>query len=775
MIFEDVQEKTDTINVKYTKLDSIVKYIKGIASYKIIAYICILVLTSGMEIFGIYPVSITMLGVATLFNIPLLVPVIISIISMLILKMPQEVVTFYIFTFIAYIITTIAINIDGITKKNIIAIKLFASTIVVAIIYSIINSFELDYILSKGSLIFLVLTVYYIFIYGFYVIINVNKGMIYATEEIIAMVVMMVLTLSTFRHIPYVGNYAWTVISIALVVSLSYYRGALSGLTMGMTVGIIVSIITGNVIISLGITVAAIVASLLNRLNRILVYVAISLSAFMMQYLYVKELQISPEIIAILIGSTILIMIPRKIDIKIKDIYNKNSTLKKAYEKELDVGSDVKNRLGAISEVFDNLSSITLQSTEEDCLETQKVIEKYLLDYKESNCLNCSNRYYCMKENMDIITKYISKKLENNEEITRTMLPCDLDEADKMIKEIKDIYNNIKLMRIIKAKEKESSLKLANEYKEVASVIKSMAKEEKSLSINISSKQKTIREELKFIGYTVYEDKFTETDSNRIYEFITDLLGDVDLAKKEISAAIGSVLGEKMNIKLILNSSKNEKSRIKLISDGKFMITTEALQRPKIASEKCGDTYYITETKNGNKFIALSDGMGAGDKAEEVSKNVIDLFEKLLKSGIETKGAASLINSIIKIKEKSNVSATIDITILDVEKEIASITKMGAAPTYVICDGNVKTINKFNMPAGINSEADIEKVDIPIKKGMFIVNITDGLDNEYTRKYIELMSKKNLDLIDQKEIAKNILDKTKEGDDDCTVIITRIE
>ena len=57
MIFEDVQEKTDTINVKYTKLDSIVKYIKGIASYKIIAYICILVLTSGMEIFGIYPVK----------------------------------------------------------------------------------------------------------------------------------------------------------------------------------------------------------------------------------------------------------------------------------------------------------------------------------------------------------------------------------------------------------------------------------------------------------------------------------------------------------------------------------------------------------------------------------------------------------------------------------------------------------------------------------------------------------------------------------------------
>ena len=72
---------------------------------------------------------------------------------------------------------------------------------------------------------------------------------------------------------------------------------------------------------------------------------------------------------------------------------------------------------------------------------------------------------------MDLVSSYVARKLENNDEITENMLPVDCSEADVMIKEIKDIYNNMKLMRIIKQKEEESNIKLAEEYKEVATLI----------------------------------------------------------------------------------------------------------------------------------------------------------------------------------------------------------------------------------------------------------------------------------------------------------------
>ena len=48
--------------------------------------------------------------------------------------------------------------------------------------------------------------------------------------------------------------------------------------------------------------------------------------------------------------------------------------------------------------------------------------------------------------------------IENNDEITESMLPVDCSEAESMIKEIKDIYNNMKLMRIIKQKEEENNI-----------------------------------------------------------------------------------------------------------------------------------------------------------------------------------------------------------------------------------------------------------------------------------------------------------------------------
>ena len=776
MIFEDIQDKSETINVKYSKVNSILKYLRKILNYKILIYTFILILTIGTKLFGLYPIPFVMLGVATIFNIPLLFPCIVTILGMLILRQPIDMVLFYCSIYLIYVAITIAVDINGITKKNIVAIKLSISMVVISVICIIMNAFDLEYISSKVSMILLTLTLYYIYIYGFYVLSNIDKKMMYAKEEISAMAVMLVISILSVSNIYSFGMQIWSTICIGVVVVLSYYRGGISGLWIGMPIGVIVSIVTGDINYLILMTSISIVTGLLSKLNKTLIFIAILLVTYIIQYITKGALTVvSPMLAETLIGGIILFLIPKKFNIALENIFDKNNTLKKAYEKELDVGSDIKNRLTAMSEVFDNLSSITLDSTEEDCAETQKVVEKYLLSYKESNCLNCSNWYYCMSENMDIITKYIARKLENNEQITKAMLPSDCEENDKMLREIKDIYNNIKLMRIIKAREKESNKKLANEYKEVAAVIKNMSNEIKEPTHDVSNKQKSMREELKFIGYTIYEDNLVETQNSKAYEFITDLLNDVDVSKREISAAVGNVLGEKMKIKLILNSSKNEKSRIKLISEGKFVIDSAVSQRSKTAGEKCGDTYYITETKSGNNFIAISDGMGHGKEASEVSKEVINVFDKLIKSGVESKSAAGIVNAVIKLKEKSNFGTTIDITIIDSEKEIMSIIKMGAAPTYILSEGKVEMVNQKNMPVGIVDKPDIFVIEIPIKKGMFIINISDGLDNEQTKKYINSISKKNLDLIPKEKIMESILDKTQLNKDDCTVIVTKIE
>ena len=773
MVFE--QEHTDTINLKYSKLDSIVTFFKNIIGYKTFLFILILAISSNVSVFGYNPIPFVMLGVATVFKIPLLLPGAISIICMLIFKADFSHVMFYLLTNIVYTIVTVVVNIQEISRKVAIGIKLAISMAIVTVIMFMAKGFEFGYLLDNIALIFLVQSLYYIYIYGFYFLSNIDKNMIYSVEEIVAMAVMVMITLIPVSLIPTVGMPIWTTIAILFAILIGYTGGIISGISVSIVIGFLATIISKDITMLIQVAVPGIIASLLNRVNKSFAILGVILSAVILNYITERNLVISQCIIQTVISSLVILVLPKKITVILEDIFNKNNTLKHAYEKELGVGSDIKNKLSAMSEVFDNLSSITLSSNKEYYEETQKVVAKYLEDYKESKCLKCQRRYYCLKDNMELVSSYIARKLESNDEITENMLPVDCSEADIMIKEIKDIYNNMKLMRIIKKKEEESNIKLAEEYKEVATLIKNMSRDVTKVEKEVSYTHKCLRQELKLLGYQIYEDNYIEENDSRTYEFITDILKDIDKSKNEIQTVVGEVLGQKMNIKLILNSSKNEKSRIKLVSEGKYSINSDVYQKSKNEDEVSGDKYYLSDIKNG-KIIAISDGMGSGKDAASASNTVITMLDKLLLSGFNNNTITKIINGVLKLKNDSNVSASLDITIINTALNKVNIVKMGASPTYIISNNGVEEFAEDNMPVGMIDSLNKKEYTLDIEVPMIIVNMSDGAYSKEIKEYFDYISKKNLAIISKKEIINGIserIDKT--INDDITIIVTKIE
>lgn len=773
MIFE--QEQSDTINVKYSKLDGVLSFFKNIVGYKLFIFIAILAVSSMVDVFGYHPIPFVMLGVATVFKIPLLVPAIVTILSMLVFKASATEIMVYVLTNLVYVITTVTVNVQDIGRKVAIGVKLVISMAIMSIVMFFIKGMEFGYLLDSVALIFLVQAIYYIYVHGFYFLSNIDKNMIYSVEEIVSMAVMIMITLFTVANIGKIGVDIWLTVCLFFAILIGYTGSLTSGIVVSIVLGMLSVIVTKDVNSLILVGVAGIISSVLNRVNKLYAIVGVIISSVILNYILQRNLVISKELIEVAIASLVILVLPKKITIVLEDIFDKNSTLKSAYEKELGVGSDIKNKLSAMSEVFDNLSSITLSSNKEYLEETQKVIEKYLTDYKESKCLGCNKRYYCLKDSMELVSTYIARKLEANDEITESMLPVDCEEASVMIKEIKDIYNNMKLMRIIKQKEEESNIKLAKEYKEVANLIKNMSRDVSRLDKEVSYTQKCIRQELKLLGYQIYEDNYVDEKNNKIYEFITDILDDIDKSKAEIQTVVGEVIGQKMNIKLILNSSKNEKSRIKLVSDGKYAISTEIYQKSKNDNVKNGDTYYVSDVKNG-KIIAISDGMGAGEKANEASQTVISMLEKLLASGFNNSSITKIINGIVKLKEDTSNAATLDMTVINTNKEKIDFVKEGAAPTYVISNMGIDEINKDTLPLGQTSDINYEAYSVDIKSPMIIVNISDGAYSENLKEYFEYISKKNFSFITKKEIISGITERIdKDINDDVTVIVTKIE
>lgn len=773
MVFE--QEHTDTINVKYSKLDGLISFCKNIVGYKTILFILILAVSSMVNIFGYNPIPFVMLGVATVFKIPLLLPAIVTLISMLVFKADVSAIIFYLITNFVYTIVTVVVNIQEVSRKAAIGLKLAISMTIMSVIMFILTGFELGYLLDKIALIFLVQALYYIYIFGFYFLSNIDKNMIYSIEEIVAMSVMVMITLIPIALLGTVGTAIWGTIAILFAILIGYTGGIVSGISVSIILGFLCAIVSKDINMLLVISVPGIASSVLNRVNKGFAILGVILSSIILNYITQRNLVISEPIMQTAIASLITLLLPKKITVILEDIFNKNNTLKHAYEKELGAGSDIKNKLSAMSEVFDNLSSITLSSNKEYYEETQKVVAKYLTDYKESKCLKCQRRYYCLKDNLDLVSSYVARKLENNDEITENMLPVDCEEADIMIKEIKDIYNNIKLMRIIKQKEEEANIKLAEEYKEVASLIKNMSRDISKVQKEVSYTQKCLRQELKLLGYQIYEDNYIEENDSKTYEFITDILKDIDISKHEIQTVVGEVLGQKMNIKLILNSSKNEKSRIKLVSEGKYSITSEIYQKNKNDNEISGDKYYLSEIKNG-KIIAISDGMGSGEEASNMSSTVINMLDKLLFSGFNNNTIAKIINNIVKLKEDSNISATMDMTVINTNSNKVNLVKMGAAPTYVISSLGVREFMQDNMPMGLLDNIKPLEYEIDIDVPMVIINISDGAYSRELKEYFEFISKKNLTIISKKEIVNGIVERIGDNaEDDVTIIVTKIE
>jgi stage II sporulation protein E len=91
----------------------------------------------------------------------------------------------------------------------------------------------------------------------------------------------------------------------------------------------------------------------------------------------------------------------------------------------------------------------------------------------------------------------------------------------------------------------------------------------------------------------------------------------------------------------------------------------------------------------GNKFLlALCDGMGAGESAHKMSAMTLGLIENFYKVGFDNDIILESVNTLLSINNQENYS-TLDICLLDLEKEIADFIKVGAPAGFIKHESNI--------------------------------------------------------------------------------------
>lgn len=248
---------------------------------------------------------------------------------------------------------------------------------------------------------------------------------------------------------------------------------------------------------------------------------------------------------------------------------------------------------------------------------------------------------------------------------------------------------------------------------------------------------------------------------------------------------INEVLLNKLNTKFIqlpTISQSDKYTKIYFTEKYSFNFSYGIAMNTKTGDKVSGDSYSILDLENHKNIIALSDGMGAGSKANKISSKVLDLLDDLLFTNVKISDAINMINYIMLINSKEEEFATLDICDINKYTGECNVYKVGAAQTYLLRNKKVKVIASDSLPIGIVEDLEIKKANFSVYSGDYIIMVTDGV-SEVERELIQkdkwlVDAMEELKFRQPQDIADYILDRSTKIEnnipDDRTVLVCKV-
>lgn len=201
-----------------------VKTKRNIISFKTVVFMVLSVILSMQTLTGeLNPFGYVMLGIASIFNVPLLAVFISSVIGMLISAFSITKIVGLTLFFVIFTFFTVMINVEGMSKKYSAMIKLILSVSLVKIINLFLIK-DLTMVLSIYEIL-LVAILYIVFLSGMYVILNYKKGYIFSQEENIAVLCIIAFLIAGFRYINILDVSVMNILGIACVLIYGWKNG----------------------------------------------------------------------------------------------------------------------------------------------------------------------------------------------------------------------------------------------------------------------------------------------------------------------------------------------------------------------------------------------------------------------------------------------------------------------------------------------------------------------------------------------------------------------
>ena len=152
---------------------------------------------------------------------------------------------------------------------------------------------------------------------------------------------------------------------------------------------------------------------------------------------------------------------------------------------------------------------------------------------------------------------------------------------------------------------------------------------------------------------------------------------------------------------------------------------------PISGGEVCGDTVWSGSLQDQRFLVALSDGMGHGQRAALSSRQTVELLRLCLDAGYTRQQTLTAVNGMMLLGGGGERFATADVLTIDLWKGQAALDKLGAAGSWLYQQGMLTRFTGDALPLGIIEEIDLSGNHLRLYEGDAVILLSDGVEDAF--------------------------------------------
>lgn len=484
-----------------------------------------------------------------------------------------------------------------------------------------------------------------------------------------------------------------------------------------------------------------------------------------------------PTVLAI----TISAFIPDKLITKIQDKFYVSENEMNMRNIVSLTRKNLHKRFNELSNVFNEMKTIHLNLIKQDLTHDQ-VVSMLTNEIMKNLCKDCLDKQKCFRslgtDEKSIISKLVDLALKKGK-ISLLDIPSALAMRCGIINLLIGRINQVvsQYGQFVGIKKDINNVKylLAEQLGAVSQIMLDLGEElDKNISFDTHKESQLINELLAenilCSEIVIYNENVDNCSVN------LTIKGD-NAYNPKIEQIISKKLHTKMRVNKIVPIETNGFYSVNLTKDNNYDIIFGLTSTTKEGSAISGDTHSLIRLGNNRFLLALCDGMGSGETANKTSTLTIGLIENFYKAGFSNEIIIESVNKLLAINNQESY-ATLDLCLVDLNKENIDFIKIGAPYSCVKHDKGVEKIEGGALPIGVLDSIQPKSYQTTSDTKSMIVMATDGITDAFCEidefcDFVSAIASTNPQIVAQTILDEAIRRNDNVIKDDMTVLVAR--